>query len=327
MKYPALDLAQVRTYSIRKRKHLARQTDFARIPAARDTIEQFLATLPHILKADNFTNLVDTLAAAACKRPVIALLGAHVIKCGLSPVIIDLIQNGLLTHLAVTGAGAIHDLEVAFFGQTSEEVAGHLRDGTFGMVRETAEIFNAAVAAGEGEGLGERLGYFFLVREPKFLRYSILATAAEQKIPATVHVAFGTDTLHQHPGFDPASVGLLTQHDFKVLAASVGRLRPGAVVLNIGSAVVLPEVFLKALAVARNIIGARKVRGFTAANFDMIQHYRPNVNVVGRPSLGGGTGYAITGHHEIMLPLLAWAVKAKMQMRGLRIEKSGKSKR
>lgn len=327
MKYEALDLAQVRTYSIRKRKHLARQTDFAGIPEPHDSIGQFLAILPQVLKAKNFVSLADTLAAAARKRPVIALLGAHVIKCGLSPVIIDLIRNGLLTHVAVTGAGAIHDLEVAFFGQTSEEVAAHLQDGSFGMVRETAAIFNAAVAAGEGAGLGERLGYFFLVRKPKFLRYSILAAAAEQKMPATVHVAFGTDTLHQHPGFDPASVGLLTHHDFKVLAASVGRLRPGAVVLNIGSAVVLPEVFLKALAVARNIEGARKVKGFTAANFDMIQHYRPNVNVVGRPTLGGGTGYSFTGHHEIMLPLLAWAVKAKMQHTIGRTRNTGKSKR
>ncbi len=238
------------------------------------------------------------------------MMGAHPLKVGLSPVIIDLVQNGFITHLAINGAGVIHDLEIAFFGKTSEDVADGLADGSFGMVEETpALIFEAAgQAVRDGLGFGEGIGKFISDQAPSFARYSVIAACYNSDVPVSVHAAIGTDTISQHPGFDGGTIGKLSYDDFLILAESLSGLTGGAVV-NLGSAVILPEVFLKALTAARNIYG--RIDNFAAANFDMIQHYRPNVNVVTRPVMESGRGYSFTGHHEIMLPILAAAIKYK----------------
>jgi hypothetical protein len=226
-------------------------------------------------------------------------------------------QNGFISLLATNGAGAIHDLEIALWGKTSEEVETSIQDGSFGMAKETAEIFNqvSSFAQKESMGLGEALGKKIWELKAKFRKYSLLANAFKLRIPVTVHVAFGTDIVHQHPNFDPSSTGVATHTDFEILANEVSKLNNGGVVLHFGSAVILPEVFLKALSVARNIKGKARpdegrIENFTTANFDMIQHYRPNLNVVLRPTQKSGQGFSFSGHHEIMMPLLAWALKA-----------------
>jgi len=226
------------------------------------------------------------------------------------PLIIDLMEEGFVSHLAVNGAFMIHDIEIAFFGRTSEDVAEGLGNGSFGMVEETPQmIFEAASHAREkGLGLGEGIGIYIENKSPEYIKHSVLRNCCVRDIPVSVHAAIGTDTISQHPGFDGGIFGKLTGDDFLIMADSVSRLSGGAVI-NFGSAVVLPEVFLKALTAARNIKG--KIDNFAAANFDMIQHYRPNLNVVGRPVSGSGRGYSFTGHHEIMMPLLAAAVKYK----------------
>lgn len=244
------------------------------------------------------------------------LAGAHVLKCGFSPLVIDLAERGFISALALHGAGAIHDLEIAFFGQTSEEVAETLETGKFGMVKETAELFAAAVylAARRNIGLGEACGVYIESARAPYKKFSLLYNFHRRRLPATVHVAFGTDTVHQHPNFPAGETGEATWRDFKVLAAAVAGLHDGGIAANFGSAVILPEVFLKALAVARNTTGP--VKNFTAANFDMIQHYRPNVNVLARPTLKSGRAFAFTGHHEIMLPLLAVSLKSRERFKG-----------
>ena len=309
-KYKKIDLNKIRTYPIRRRRSKAQTDDFAR-PIDRDAgVTDFLGSLPRCLKAEDLRSLVQLILKAKRKsKPIIFMLGAHPIKCGLSPVLIDLMKNGFVTSLSTNGAGAIHDLEVAFWGKTSEVERG-IEDGSFGMARETSEMFNQISSfAGQNDlGLGEALGKRMLQLKANFKKHSLLASAYGLNIPACVHVAFGTDIVHQHPNFDPAAAGKATYTDFQILAHQVSRLGNGGVVLHFGSAVILPEVFLKALSVARNVKG--KVGNFTTANFDMIQHYRPNVNVVLRPTQSSGKGYSFTGHHEIMIPLLAWALKA-----------------
>ena len=231
-------------------------------------------------------------------------------KCGLSPVLIDLAEQGFISALALHGAGGIHDLEIAFFGQTSEEVADNLEEGKFGMVKETAELFAAAVylAARRNIGLGEAFGAYIEKTKAPYRKYSLLYNFYRLKLPATIHVAFGTDTVHQHPNFPAGETGEASWRDFKIMAAAVACLHNGGIVANLGSAVILPEVFLKTLAVARNISGP--VKNFTTTNFDMIQHYRPSQNVLLRPTLKSGQAFAFTGHHEIMLPLLAASLKS-----------------
>lgn len=313
--YPFLDLEQIKVSSITKRKSLIQTADFVKIPQPRMRVDQFLQTLPDVLKAADFNQLINAIVKAVrTKRPVILLMGAHLIKCGLSPLIVDLIQSGVLCHVAMTGAGAIHDLEIACWGKTSEDVLENLKNGTFGMSKQTAYLFNSGSVYQPVQlaGLGQRLGNFLIQHAPPFRKLSILASGAKYQTPVTVHVGIGTDIVHQHPGFPAAEVGKVSWQDFKILARSVSSLNKGSVVLNFGSAVILPEVFLKAVAVARNITG--RARGFIAANFDMIQQYRPNQNIVYRPTLtGGGKGYSFTGHHEIMLPLLVWAIKSKLR--------------
>jgi len=310
-KYNKIDSKKIKTYSIKTRKSKTEIKSFAKPLEPNSNVYGFLDSLPKYLKADDLKRLLKSiLNAKRKKKPIILMLGAHPIKCGLSPVLIDLMQEGFVTLLSTNGAGAIHDVEIALWGKTSEEVERGIEDGSFGMAKETGEIFNqiSSIAGEKDMGLGETIGKRMLELKARFRKHSLLANAYRLNIPACVHVAFGTDIVHQHPSFDPASTGRATYADFKILAHEVSKLNNEGVVLHFGSAVVLPEVFLKALSVARNIKG--KIQNFTTANFDMIQHYRPNVNVVLRPTQKSGQGFSFTGHHEIMIPLLAWALKS-----------------
>ncbi len=311
-RYKEIDLAKIKRSSIRKRRGKARIEDFAKVVPQRASISQFFDSLPRFLKASDFRKLVDRLVTARKrKKPIIFMLGAHPIKCGLSPIVIDLMQKGFITCLATHGAGLIHDLEIAVWGQTSEEVEKSITNGTFGMVKETPQLFGKVIeeAHAYSLGLGESLGKRLWDTNARYRNYSIFANAYRLKIPATVHLAIGTDTLNQHPEFDGAKAGQASFRDFRIFCREVSRINNGGVVLNFGSAVILPEVFLKALSVARNV--KKTVGNFTTANFDMIQHYRPNVNVVTRPTQSKGLGFSFTGHHELMLPLLAWALRAE----------------
>jgi hypothetical protein len=302
-----LDLAGVRTYPLASRMSKVNVADFGRPHLKGGGFRSFLASLPRILGADQLRAVAASVARGREKnRPLIWGMGAHVLKVGLAPLIIDLMERGFITAIALNGAGIVHDFETAIAGQTSEEVDAVLGKGEFGMARETGEEINRAIVVGDGDGLGlgASIGRY-IERRPgtKFRRLSILAAAWRLRIPATIHVAIGTDIIHMHPSCDPAAVGRGTHLDFRVLAAEVARLGGGGVYLNLGSAVLLPEVFLKAVTLARNL--GHPIKDFTTANFDFIQGYRPNTNVVNRPTKGVGKGYSLTGHHEIMIPLLA----------------------
>lgn len=302
-----VDLKQLKRIAISRRATKSAVGSFSKIPGP---ARSFFNSLPDFLKAKDLRNLaIDLNKARRRHKGIIWMFGAHVLKVGLSPIINDLIKNGYMTHLALNGACVIHDLEIAFWGRTSEEVDVTLADGSFGMVRETPRYLAEALADADDEaGIGEAVGAFILKRKPRFYGYSILAAASRANVPVSVHVAIGTDTISQHPEFDAALWGAKSHLDFKSFCAGARKLNNGGVVINFGSAVILPEVFLKALTVARNLYG--RVADFSAANFDMIQHYRPNENVVRRPTLEGGKRYSFTGHHEIMLPLLAAALKS-----------------
>jgi hypothetical protein len=305
----AIDLSRVRTVPLGTRVNKVALAGFAQPPEAGRSFAAFVATLPGILAGKDFQHVVGAIVKAhRQRRPVIVGLGAHVIKCGLSPVLIDLMRRGIVTALALNGAGAIHDCEVALIGETSEDVAAGLKEGTFGMVRETGELVNQAVnrvlerpAAGMGELLGEEL----TTQSAPYRAYSLLAAGRDLGIPITVHVALGTDIVHMHPSANGAAIGQATFNDFRLLAACVTELS-GGVYVNLGCAVILPEVFLKAFTVAQNF-GAR-LHDFVTVNMDMIAHYRTGENVVRRPPTVGGAGYNLIGRHEIMVPLLAQAV-------------------
>jgi hypothetical protein len=272
------------------------------------TVRQLLAALPSQLAGVDFPDLVSRIAEARRKeRPVILGMGAHVIKVGLNPVLIDLMRRGVITAIALNGAGIIHDCEIAMVGRTSEEVADVLGAGQFGAARETGEVLNAAISDGAARdiGIGQAVGEALLAHRFPHNDLSLLAMAAQLQVPVTVHVAMGTDIIHIHPGADGAAIGKAGHHDFRVFARLVSELE-GGVYLNVGSAVLLPEVFLKALTLVRNL--GHEVKRFTTANFDFIRHYRPATNVVHRPTLEGGKGFHFTGHHELMLPLLAAAI-------------------
>ncbi len=254
--------------------------------------------------------MVSAIAAAAkSKRAVVVMLGGHIVKTGLSPLIIELMDRGVITHLAMNGSAAIHDYEVARFGATSEDVARGLVDGTFGMAEETGRGMNDAFAAGmkSGWGMGEALARALEGIPLSNGGLSVLLAAHRLGIPCTVHAAIGAEIIHQHPAANGAAIGDTSHRDFRRLAASLPALHEGGVVLNLGSAVIMPEVFLKALTIARNLNGG-KPTGFTTCDLDMQRHYRPRVNVVQRPTQGSGKGYEITGHHEIMVPLLVWGI-------------------
>lgn len=305
--FPQLDFTPIKTFSVAERTSKVRLADCARPFPAGGSFAAFLDTLPDILKAAELKTFASEIAGAArAAEPVIFMMGAHVIKVGLAPLVIDLMERGIVTHVAMNSAGAIHDAESALFGVTSEDVAVNLQDGSFGMWRETGEFINGTLARAAKErdgGFAEALGRGLIEDAAPNLAVSIMAAGVRLGVPVSVHAAIGTDIVHQQPSMDGAVTGEMSFRDFRVLAHSVARLRARSVVMNVGSAVILPEVFLKALTVARNL--GHDARGFSAANFDMIQHYRPNVNVVERPTLGTGRGHAFTGHHEIMLPLLA----------------------
>jgi hypothetical protein len=306
-----VDLSQIRTYSVRNRPTKVDFSLLAKVPNVHQPLSEFFEALPAVLKARELLVACQRIAEARMKdRGIIFMMGAHVVKCGLGPVVVRMLEEGLITGVAMNGAGSIHDFELASFGQTSEDVERGLEDGSFGMVKETAEMMNSIVNSGVkvGCGLGESLGRGLRHLLPRYERVSILANAHRLGVPLTVHVALGTDTVHQHPSCDGEAYGKGGMRDFRLLAGVVPTIHDGGVVINCGSAVVLPEVFLKALTVARNL--GHAVRSFTAINMDMIQHYRPTVNVVARPTRSGGTPISLTGHHEIMLPLLYAGVKS-----------------
>jgi len=311
-RYREADLTRLVVGSVAERPTRVRVEDFARPldPAAARAV---IASLPDQLGARALREVIARVARAHRDgRPVVAMCGAHVIKVGVSPCLIALLDHGVVTHLALNGAGAIHDVEIARAGRTSEDVEEQLHAGRFGMVDETGDFMADAArdGAARGEGLGEAYGRALSEQGPPHLGASLLAAAWRLKRPATVHVAIGTDTIHHHPRCDGAVLGEASLRDFRILAGTLSEAR-GAVVLNLGSAVILPEVFLKALSVARNL-GA-DLAGLTTANFDQIQHYRPRVNVVERPTRGpGSAGFSLTGHHEILVPIFAAAVLAEI---------------
>ncbi|MFH1824315.1 MAG: hypothetical protein ABH873_03705 [Candidatus Firestonebacteria bacterium] len=307
--YKQIDLNKVKTYSIKKRKSKVNIHNFAKICKNGVSFKQFFNNIPNILIGKDIKELVKLIISARKKKkPVIFMMGAHVVKCGLSPLIIDLMRKNIITTILLNGAGSIHDFEIAINGATSEDVEKGLSNGSFGMADETGKIINTAIQEGVGLnlGMGESIGKKIIELNTSFLKYSILAQGCKLKIPVLVSVAIGTDVIHQHPSADGSALGEGSFIDFKIFANEISKLGNGGVVLNIGSAVLLPEVFLKSLCLARNL--RSKVTNFTTANFDMIQHYRPTVNVLKRPIKLGGKSYAITGHHEIMLPLLYQAI-------------------
>jgi len=274
----------------------------------------FVESLPRVLAGETIRALRDEIIRARDRgRPVLWGLGAHVVKVGLSPVIVDLMERGFVTGIALNGAGVVHDFEIAVAGATSEDVAAGLGSGSFGMARETGEETNRAIVLGDrdGLGLGAALGRYLNARRPRprHLAASLLAAAHRLGRPATVHVAIGTDIVHMHPACDPSAVGRATHLDFRLFAAQVARLGGGGVYLNVGSAVVLPEVFLKAVTLVRNL--GHELADFATASLDFVQGYRPSVNVVDRPVRGVGRGYQLIGHHELVLPLLAAALVEK----------------
>lgn len=303
-----LDFTDLRTYSVHDRHSKVTVEDFARPLQAGMKVADLIRSLPGQLAGRDFPELVQRIAKAHKDgKPVILGMGAHVIKVGLNPVLIDLMRRGIITAIALNGAGIVHDAEIAMIGRTSEEVADVLGAGAFGAARETGEVLNGAICRGAQKniGLGEAVGEVLLEQDFPFNEQSILAQARKLDIPVTVHVAVGTDIIHIHPGADGAAIGQTSHHDFRIFCSLVADLE-GGVYLNVGSAVLLPEVFLKALTVVRNL--GHEVRNLTTANFDFIRHYRPFTNVVHRPTLEGGRGFNFTGHHELMIPLLGAAL-------------------
>jgi hypothetical protein len=319
-----LDLDGVRTYPLRTRASKVSVREFASVPRDGASVAEWVESLPRILAGASFRAVVEALRRARRKRkPIIWGLGGHVIKVGLTPILIDLMKRGYLTAVAMNGAALIHDFEVALVGATSEDVPAVLGRGRFGMAEETGRYINEAIAKGDREelGIGEAVGRFLAkYRGARFRRYSLLAAAYRRRVPVTVHVAIGTDIIHNHPAVDARALGATSHRDFRLLAALVRRMDGGGVYLNVGSAVILPEVFLKCVSLAANL--GRAPRGITTVNLDFIQHYRPTQNVVIRPTASGhrtgrgaSHGYALTGHHELMIPLLAAALGERKRRR------------
>lgn len=313
MDFPPLDFSRIRTYPLRERESKVHLDELARVWRKGGSFAQFIESLPKILVGNDFRDVVNaTVAAVRNKKPVVVMMGAHPIKCGLNPIFIDLIKRGVISAVAFNGAGAIHDFEFALVGETSEDVQRGLDDGSFGMIDETGRLMNQALAAGvkQGIGAGRALGEAIVTGSFPHKSLSILHQGVVSNVPVTVHIAIGTDIIHQHPTTDGAALGEATYLDFQKLAAVVAKLQ-GGVVLNIGSAVVMPEVFLKVLTIARNL--GHTVEDFTAVTFDMIRHYRPTENVVRRPTAKGGRGYYIVGHHELLVPLWAAATLEQLE--------------
>jgi hypothetical protein len=304
---------KIKTYSLKDRSHKVSKEAFSD-PGRWDATRDVSALLPDILKAADLKAVVAAVLEARSRdKPVIWALGAHVFKVGCSPLVIDLMARGLVTGLALHGAGLVHDVELALIGATSEEVEEELESGRFGMAEETASTINGAIAryVPKGLGIGEAVGRQLVEGDYPYAELSLLASGYSQAVPVTVHVALGTDIVHMHPSTDGALIGEGTYRDFQRFCSMVSELGGGGVYFNIGSAVVLPEVFLKALSLARNL--GHNVRDFVTVDCDMIRHYRPAVNVVSRPTQKAGRGYSLTGHHEILLPLIYHMLRSQME--------------
>jgi hypothetical protein len=309
-RFAEVDLSRVRTIPVKRRDNKVKSSEFARPPAKDKSFRAFLGSLPDILKAQDFKRVVEAIVAAKRKnRAVVVMLGGHIVKTGLAPLLAKLIERGVVTHVAMNGSAAIHDYEIARFGATSEDVAKGLKDGTFGMADETGREMNSAFVHGAAMriGMGTALGVALDGAKLVHPEQSVILAAYEKGIPVTVHAALGAEIIHQHPAANGAAIGDTSHRDFRILAKSLDDIHNGGVVLNLGSAVIMPEVFLKALTIARNLNKGRP-QGFVTCNLDMIRHYRPGENVVKRPTLQSGKGYEIIGHHELMVPLLVWAV-------------------
>ncbi len=309
-KFKEIDLSGLNKYSIKDRPSKVHIKDFA------DTSSQtgLYENLPNILAAKDIKELVDKcISAYKSNKPVIIALGGHVIKCGLSPFIIEMVELGMVKALASNGSVAIHDFEIAKFGKTSEDVAGALEDGSFGMAEETCDGINLLIkeASRKKLGFGEAIGKNLLESNAPNNDLSLFASACKNKIPFTVHVALGTDIVHQHETADGAAIGDCSMRDFRIFCQNLIDLNDGGVFLNFGSAVIMPEVFLKAVTVVRNL--GFPLKNFTTAVFDMNFHYRPQTNIVQRPTSTGGKGYYFVGHHEIMIPLFFRMIKERLQ--------------
>ena len=304
-KFRPIDLSAVKTYSLSDRKSKVSEDDFAKTWQKGSSYQVCLDNLPKILAGGQLKSVIASIVEAyRHHRTIIFGMGAHVIKVGLNPIVIDLMERGIISGVAMNGAGIIHDVELAMIGQTSEDVTSALEDGSFGMAREPSVLLSEAISAIKENttGLGEAVGRAILEKKLPLRRKSILAAGVRLGIPVTVHVAIGTDIIHMHPGFDPRKTGTATHRDFRLFASMVATLEKG-VYLNVGSAVILPEIFLKATTLVRNL--GNTLENFTTVNLDFIRHYRPLTNVVGRPTAKGGQGINLVGHHEILLPLIA----------------------
>jgi hypothetical protein len=303
-----LDYSRLKTYSIKDRQSKVEVRDFSAPWAKGGRFSDFLSTLPSILAGNDLRSVIDAISLAArTQKQICFAMGGHVVKTGMNPILIDLMKKNILTMISMNGSGIIHDLETAMVGRTSEDVAKTLGDGSFGMARETSAFLNQAIknAKQKSAGLGKAVGDLILKENLDFKHLSLTATAAGLNIPATVHVALGTDIIHMHPDFDAAACGAASHYDFKLFASRIARLEKG-VFINAGSAVILPEVFLKAVTLVRNL--GHTLDDFTTVNLDFIRHYRPMTNVVNRPTLGKGKGFSLVGHHEILIPLIAAGV-------------------
>ena len=311
---PPIAITGLKTYAIKDRKSLVNTDDFAKVWTPGSSFDQFLDSLPSILAVKDLRYVINAIAdAARAQKTVILGMGAHVIKVGLAPVIIDLMERGIISGVAMNGAGIIHDFELAMAGQTSEDVAESLADGTFGMARETGQFLCAAVnrASRDSLGLGQAVGQSIVDANLPFGHLSILGAGARLGIPVTVHVAMGTDIIHMQPDFNAAHAGQASHLDFRIFAGLVSSLEKG-VYLNVGSAVILPEIFLKATSLVRNL--GHTINEFTTVNMDFIRHYRPMANVVNRPTATGGRGFNLIGHHEIMLPIVVAGVLEQLKL-------------
>ena len=303
-----LDYGSLKTYSIHDRPSLVDIKDFAKPWEKKRLLADFIDSLPNILAGSDLKAVIQAVALAAKNnKKVCFAMGGHVIKTGMSPILIDLIQRNVITMLAMNGSCIVHDLETALTGKTSEDVSGSLDNGSFGMAKETSELLNAAIgdAKRQSIGLGQAVGEMILKQDLPFKNMSLTGMGAALNIPVTVHVAMGTDTIHMHPNFDGAACGQASYLDFQLFSSQISGLEKG-VFINAGSAVIMPEIFLKAITLVRNL--GHTLDDFTTVNLDFIRHYRPMTNVVNRPTQGKGKGYAIVGHHEILIPLIAAGV-------------------
>jgi len=305
-RYKEFDLTGIKTYFASERKSKFDKGQIAKPPHRGMSLREFFSNLPSVLKVNDLKSVaLAVIQAKKYGKPIVLMFGGHIIKTGCSSILIDLAENNFITHFASNGSAAIHDVELAAYGHTSEDVESGLKDGSFGMASDTAAIINEASerAVEKQEGFGEAVGAVLNDNGIAYSKHSILCRSYQLGIPYTLHIALGTDVVHQHPAASGSAIGEASMRDFLIFMEAISNISEGGVVLNMGSAVIMPEVFLKALTVARNIKG--DVKNFTTANLDMIQHYRPSVNVLKRPEFVGGKSFSITGHHEIMIPLLA----------------------